>query len=48
MNPAQKYGIRGYQDNFKSVYLFFLQKDFECTKTRHEEKPTNKTRTSKH
>ena len=43
----QKYSNGGYQDNFDSVY-FFLQKDFERKKTRHKQKPTNKTKTSKH
>ena len=36
-----------FQDNFKSAY-FFLRKDFERTKTRHKQKSTNKTKTSKH
>ena len=31
-----------------SLSLFFLRKYFECTKTRHKQKPTNKTKTSKH
>ena len=44
---VEQYSIRGYQGNSKSVY-FFLRKDFERTKTGHKQKPTNKTKTSKH
>ena len=29
------------------IFFFFLRKDFECTKTRHKQKLTNKTKLSK-
>ena len=30
-----------------SQFIFFLRKDFARTKSRHKQKPTNKTKTSK-
>ena len=30
------------------LFFFFLQKNFKHTKTHHKQKPTNKTKTSKH
>ena len=33
---------------FQVCLFFFLRKDFERTKTRHKQKSTNKTKTSKH
>ena len=36
----------GYPDNFKSVYFFFLRKDFGRTKTQHKRKSADKTKTS--
>ena len=29
-----------------SLFLFFLRKDFACTKTHHKQQPTNKTKLS--
>ena len=34
----------GYEDNFKPVYLFFLRKNFNRTKTLTDKKRTNKTK----